>query len=132
MTPATVARFPEEASPRHGLSFFWIHAPHRAADFFASVVADINACSKQCTIAWPGTSNETAYDQIISLKGVVGMATGSHALCLACDQLLVDLVRGADRVAMADRYIEIARQGVALVERFASRIRHETGQDPVF
>ena len=84
--PSAVAQFPLEVSPAHGLSFFWIHAPERAPEFVASVLADIKTCAQRCTIAWPGTTEETAHDQIVSLKGVVGMATGSQALCHACDE----------------------------------------------
>lgn len=129
--PPTV-EFPLEVAPGAALPFFLASAPERASDFVAALLDDINACANRCTITWPGTNIETAYDQIISLKGLAGLATGSQVLCTACDQLTVDLLRGVDRAAIAARYIEIASQSAGIVERFAARIVHATGQDPEF
>ena len=131
---SAIAQFPQEVSPAHGLSFFWIHAPESAPEFVAAVLADINMCTQRCTIAWPGTTKETAHDQIVSLKGVIGMATGSQVLCAACDALAVDLERGVDRTALAARYKAIASQFVGLIEEFADRIAGltPTGQDSEF
>ena len=130
--PPAVVQFPLEVAPGSALPFFLTSAPERTSDFVAALLADINACISLCTIVWPGTNIETAHDQIISLKGLAGLATGSQALCAACDQLMTDFLRGVDRETIATRYIEIANQSAGVVERFAARIVRATGQDPAF